>query len=221
MLPTTFRCPAGRYGSSHGHQNSACDGECDPGYHCPEASTSPQQLQCAILGVKQIANVSEWQDAPDTVLIPASATATLTNVYLDSFDVLAVKSSVAGQLDLTVSQPNKVYCPVASSLPLTALPGYYTIGTNRSTRSDQVLCPAGSYCVDGVKFSCPAGRYGDKAGQYTDECSGLCSKGYFCLAGSTVARQYLCPAGRYGDREGLGDAMCSGTCANPLACPVG
>eukprot|EP01031_Cornospumella_fuschlensis_P026615 gene26614-32164_t len=71
VLPTIFRCPAGRYGSSHGLQNSACDGVCEPGYHCPEASTSPRQLQCAVLGKEKMANVSQWEERPDTWIIPA------------------------------------------------------------------------------------------------------------------------------------------------------
>jgi hypothetical protein len=36
-------------GSTTGLRDSACSGVCAAGYHCPEASTSPTQLDCAVL----------------------------------------------------------------------------------------------------------------------------------------------------------------------------
>lgn len=53
------------------------------------------------------------------------------------------------------------------------------------------------------------------------QCSGYCSKGYYCPAGSTSAKQVACPAGRYGDVAGLKDSKCSGLCAAGYYCPLG
>jgi hypothetical protein len=36
-------------GSTAGLKDSSCSELCSPGYHCPEASTSPTQLECAVL----------------------------------------------------------------------------------------------------------------------------------------------------------------------------
>ena len=41
-----FPCPAGVYGSVSGLSSSDCSGPCDPGYFCPEQSTSRRQRDC-------------------------------------------------------------------------------------------------------------------------------------------------------------------------------
>jgi hypothetical protein len=52
-----------------------------------------------------------------------------------------------------------------SAKPMEASPGYYTSGGASTTiRDSQVRCEAGSYCVAGVKYACPAGTYGRTTG---------------------------------------------------------
>jgi hypothetical protein len=60
-----------------------------------------------------------------------------------------------------------VYCPIGSSYPLKVSGGYYTIGgdSNNRTRYGQLECPVGSYCIGGIMYLCPKGRYGNTTGQ--------------------------------------------------------
>ena len=65
---------------------------------------------------------------------------------------------------LLLKNPESVYCPTGSFSPILVSNGYYTIstydsissyGSTSNVRTSQVLCPAGSYCVDGVRKSPP------------------------------------------------------------------
>lgn len=103
-----------------------------------------------------------------------------------------------------------VYCPIGSSEPKRATPGYYTTNENGSqdrdseTRRSAVrLCPPGSYCADGTKNACPSGVYGLEAGLSDAACTAPCPEGWFCPPGterpfsnpcSTSPTEY-CPAG--------------------------
>ena len=49
------------------------------------------------------------------------------------------------------------YCPQGSELPITVLPGWYTVGGDIWTRIDQKRCPPGSYCINGERKLCPEG----------------------------------------------------------------
>jgi hypothetical protein len=55
------------------------------------------------------------------------------------------------------------FCPEGTgNVPLDVLPGFYTLGgdPSNSTRSEQRVCEAGSYCKSGIKRVCPVGRFG-------------------------------------------------------------
>lgn len=122
--------------------------------------------------------------------------------------------------NLTVPCGNSAiqYCPESSSQPLPTAQGFFAAGfvypqvTPSSPGSNtlqvggftaQVKCPRGSYCIDGIKTLCPAGRYGGSTGNTNASCSGLCTAGFFCPEGSTVSTQnpcgvdatVFCPAG--------------------------
>merc|ERR1712196_288076 len=83
------------------------------------------------------------------------------------------------------------------------------------------MCEAGSYCTDGIVYTCPAGRYGSTTKLLDNSCSGLCQKGHFCPAGSKSMTEKPCPIGRYGDEKGLKNESCSGRCPLKLDCPLG
>ena len=60
---------------------------------------------------------------------------------------------------LTLTYPESVFCPESSFQPTLVSNGYYTVSTydkvgtyssTSSVRTDQVLCPIGSYCLNGV-----------------------------------------------------------------------
>lgn len=76
------------------------------------------------------------------------------------------------------------YCPAGSSAPRTVTAGYFTTGESAERRSGQSPCPAGSYCINGVRSLCPVGRYGDEDMLASVDCSGQCSAGFHCPAGT-------------------------------------
>jgi hypothetical protein len=91
-----------------------------------------------------------------------------------------------------------VYCPSGASWPLVVLGGYYTVGVaDITTQSSQAICPTGSYCVGGVRASCPFGVFGSTTGLHTAACSGACLAGYVCPVGSRSGSSMLCSAGFY------------------------
>ncbi|GMF50831.1 unnamed protein product [Phytophthora fragariaefolia] len=115
-----------------------------------------------------------------------------------------------------------VFCPSGSAVPTPVWSGYYSVrllpfqdSTNgrfenssvkmlddqvRSTevvRDDQRICEPGSFCVDGKKYLCPAGYYGDKSGETSPLCAGFCTRGYYCPKGSASPTQRECGADRF------------------------
>ena len=110
-----------------------------------------------------------------------------------------------------------VYCPKGSSVPTLVKSGYYTIGFGASQNSDvsaqntqtgEEQCEPGTYCVGGVRFLCPPGKYGASAGATTSECSGKTHAGFFspleaetnprpnrCAAGKSDPLSWYCPSG--------------------------
>jgi hypothetical protein len=199
---TQFRCPAGRYGSERGLKSSSCTGECAAGYYCKEGSVSPTQFQCGVIDVVDGALLStSIQDGTVDQLLSAFTNLSNTSskaahdVYLNSFDVSV--TPVFGTLDVVVMpiNPNNYFCLVGSGSPTPVLPGYYTTGGNQTTRSGQLPCRMGSYCVGGVVRQCPAGTFGRSDLLATPECSGLCAKGHYCPAGSISSTEMRCPLG--------------------------
>ena len=95
------------------------------------------------------------------------------------------------------SAPGGSACP-AGSTNATGTPcaaGTWSAGgTSNCTR-----CAVGRYSLSGWSTcsDCPAGRFGGTAGLTTASCSGNCSAGYACPAGSTNSTAVLCGAGQY------------------------
>ena len=81
---------------------------------------------------------------------------------------------------------NSWFCPKGSSYPTKVRGGYYTVGgdSDGGTRSMEIICPPGSYCINGVKYMCPAKRYGNVEGLSSHECSGWCTPGHYCEVGT-------------------------------------
>lgn len=56
-----------------------------------------------------------------------------------------------------------------------------------------IECPVGSYCMGGVQYYCPAGRFGNRRRlEHDSNCTGPCSSGYYCPPGSITSRQIPC-----------------------------
>lgn len=206
---TRYKCPAGRYGmplfakvsrlsdflitigATKGLTSSACSGICSAGYHCPEGSISPTQLQCGIV----FSSIKTSIDNPIT-----SVDSVGVQVYLDTYNTTFSSRYLFDGLGLVrhtqaIVEPNSVFCPEGSGVPIQVFPGFYTVGFNSTTRSSQSPCPIGNYCVDGVLNACPAGRYGRAERLDNSSCTGLCSRGYYCPAASTTRNAFPCPAG--------------------------
>jgi hypothetical protein len=81
--------------------------------------------------------------------------------------------------------PTAVSCPAGSFCP--------------SGSPTPVLCGVGQYSEGGASVcsACPGGVYGNTTGLSNPVCSGLCSAGFMCPAGSTTPETQLCPSGRY------------------------
>ena len=60
------------------------------------------------------------------------------------------------------------------------------------TKTKEHKCEKGSFCIDGVRHLCPAGRYGSKDGETDPECTGPCKAGYYCPVGSSSPTQFEC-----------------------------
>jgi hypothetical protein len=102
---------------------------------------------------------------------------------------------------------------VGAGWPSTVQSGYYSSGGgSSSTQTSETACPAGSYCVGGVRLDCPGGRYGNVTMLTLSSCSGSCSAGYYCPAGSISATAFAC---------GNNTVYCPAGAAAPLNVGVG
>ena len=64
------------------------------------------------------------------------------------------------------------------------------------------LIEPGHYCVNGLRFKCPRGRYGALTQETRPLCQGVCTKGYFCLQSSTSPMSFLCGGAEFICPEG-------------------
>lgn len=65
-----------------------------------------------------------------------------------------------------------------------------------ATRSVAVACEAGAFCVAGLRYECPPGRYGSRARETSPACEGACRAGYACAWGSAAPDAAPCGPGR-------------------------
>ena len=56
------------------------------------------------------------------------------------------------------------------------------IGPNRGDGRVLLPCPVGSYCVAGVQYLCPAGKWGNNVTGASTVCANNCSNGYLWYA---------------------------------------
>lgn len=98
--------------------------------------------------------------------------------------------------NVTGGQTATLYCPDGSSRPLHTAEGYYAVRPHFEAGGGyggQELCPRGSYCLEGMRHLCPAGRYGAYKQNTNASCTGLCTAGYYCPPGSITDMQVRCP----------------------------
>lgn len=139
---------------------------------------------------------------------------------------------------------SSVYCPGGKTqvAPTDVDEAFYSVGGGSdSTRTTQTVCPAGYYCVDGLKIEC--GKTTSGADQSPDPQSYYCTRrsieptlvqsGYYsdgygnetwkeytrtteaqCTPGTYCVSgiQSQCPSGTYGSSWGVTTAACDGQC---------
>ena len=88
------------------------------------------------------------------------------------------------------------HCPEGSDRPIPTAEGYYAVSSHSEVGGgfgQQLICPRGSYCIDGVRHLCPAGRYGLNLRVFNASCTGVCTAGFYCPEGSITDKQVRCP----------------------------
>lgn len=128
-------------------------------------------------------------------------------VRLPRFDLQLGQPALQGSL--LSSGPVTVYCPQGSAWPASVDSGFYSAGgsPDNMTRSHQLACEQGWYCLAGVKQPCAAGLVGSSTRGTSRFCDGPCPAGHYCPEGSFEPTE--CPDGTYAEAG-------SGSCA---ACP--
>jgi hypothetical protein len=115
-------------------------------------------------------------------------------------------------LDLKGNQLSGAFPSVVSGLPLL---NTLDLDNNPVTDFYRASCPVGAFRVPWPSpagcFQCGAGRWGGTTTALGSVCSGNCTAGYSCPAGSTNATAVRCPVGTY---SAAGAAACA-------ACPAG
>lgn len=202
-----YPCPAGVYGESSGLSDPACTDACPIGFYCPESTVDKFEYRCPAGRYGSV-----------TGLTDSSCSGRCTAGYY-----CPEQSTSPTQIECGYNNsiPNSVFCYEGSTAPSVVHPGFYSVGNDRTRRTDEVECPLGAYCSEGIVFDCPAGRYGITSRLETSNCSGLCQAGFYCPPGSTSRNEIPCPKGRYGSTQGLSSQKCSGACQNPLYCLAG
>ena len=194
-------CPKGKYGATEGLSVSNCSGDVDPGYWSAEGATSAQNRKCF---------PGRYSSLPGSTSAECQGSC-LPGYYCPPGSISSSQKHCGSA---------KVFCPEGSGRPSVASRGYYTVDSNldnktssQTTRTTQLHCPIGSYCINGARKVCPAGTYGRTKGLFTKQCSGKCLRGYYCPQESTYPSQTMrldtaannmrpCPRGTYQDQLG-------------------
>jgi hypothetical protein len=154
---------------------NACAGfrDCEPGHYCSDGVRRP----CP---PRTYGNTSLLTDSSCSGVCPAG--------FFCPTGTISPFSNPCG--DATV------YCPEGSHTPIEVPTGYYSVNDMNNadsdllddrhikTRSAILPCPFGTFCLDGIKYACPAGHYGNELTQSNPTCNGPCPEGFYCPSAS-------------------------------------
>ena len=166
---------AGYYGSVSGLTTPTCLGVCSAGYYCVSGATVPSQFPCTSPACLECQLRVSQLYGPWCFDVPPGG-------YLCRF-------SVAGSAGY--------FCPAGSTNGTAALcpAGYYCLA-GASTGTSSACLPGQFSSAGAVSCSpCDAGTYGASPALNTSSCTGPCSAGSYCPAGSSVPAPAACPAG--------------------------
>lgn len=145
-------CAAGMVGSSAGLNSSRCDGPCAAGFYCGIGTHIPQA--CGESAFYCPAGVTMPLIAPPGYASSGGGTDGSSRTRIDP---------CGGA---------QFYCSRGVRRQIITAVAYYTVpeNVNDSIRSGALVCPAGSYCVDGVRQlcdvagACPPGSFSEVSG---------------------------------------------------------
>jgi hypothetical protein len=240
-----IQCGPGRFGATGTPLTvNTCSGPCSAGYACPAGSTNNTAIVC-VAGQYSVASSGSCTQCPAGTYGTGDGLSACTGVCSAGFACPAGSTTPtatecpAGQYS-TEGAASCIPCPSGSygetprlstaveACNGTCAPGY-ACGPG-STNGTASPCPAGQYSTEGAStcLPCPAGRYGGAPAMPNSSCTGGCSPGFTCPAGSTngtasacPAGQYstegastclLCPAGRFGGAPAMPNSSCTGGC---------
>lgn len=118
------KCAAGRYSAS-GSATEECDGLCEQGYWCGEASNDPQEHDCPAgrYGHAGMINQACTGNCRVGYYCPVTSTS-------------PTQQECGGEY---------FYCPHGSGAPQAVTTGFFSAGGNETTREEQILCSFGDY----------------------------------------------------------------------------
>ena len=214
-----FTCPAGTFGSTSELKDASCSGPCSAGHWCGAGSVSGSANVCGGPGV--FCPVGSAQPTPVAAgyySLPAFDPAMRIALMHMKEDAVEQRSNSTrfrfGLRESTADRDNvhmrtgdgwdyvRVGAWTGLESKLLTPPSLITTRA-ASTSSVQNACPPGTYCMEGVAALCPAGTFGATFGLVNSLCSGSCTSGFYCIAGSTLAApphatcanaSYYCPA---------------------------
>lgn len=192
---------------------------CGPNVFCPEGSSSPSKANngaYVINGDSGVASrallcpigsyCSPFNNSGTAQLCPAGTFGSTMGLTTSSCSGNCARGFFCPQGSTIPTQMQcgsvDVYCPIGSDVPIAVSPGYYTISEDSkadptsaatmTTRSAQIKCQPGYYCISGERFPCPAGIFGGSFGLMTPQCSGPCTAGFYCPEASIVSKAFSC-----------------------------
>ena len=120
----TQPCDAGRYGATPGQTTASCEGECAPGYACPQGSSSATQQACP---------AGRYSSTPAS---------TCLGVCPEGFYCPVATSEDTIQDCGTAA----FYCPAGSGTPTSVTTGHYSTPNTTTTapRTAQAICSHGT-----------------------------------------------------------------------------
>ena len=148
---------------------------CDAGYRCPGDGT---RLDCGTAATEYCAAGASTAATAGTGTYTTPENGAVTN-----------REAVSD-----CPQGARLYCvsrALVALLRAESLVGRYVTCPPRHASTPRAT---GSYCVDGIRALCPAGKYGNAEKLSAATCSGDCQAGYFCAAGSTSSTAAQCGA---------------------------
>ena len=174
-------CPAGSYGATHGLSSPSCSGKCEAGYYCPTGSTSPVQIPCGDHTV--FCPAGSARPVPVSL---GSYTAGGRNEFIPATQGMYCRARY-GVLDTAEA----LYAPLHIEFDEARFCTGGQIGDN-NTRSTQINCEPGYFCVNGLRYECPPATYGSAPSLSDPQCTGTCPAGWYCPWASTSPFEREC-----------------------------